>query len=73
MCCISFHSIESTCSQRNWVITNWAEPDNAEVQSEDLIHTQVEVKKKKKKKQEARRSWHHFHVLLIWAGICLQL
>jgi hypothetical protein len=66
MCCISFHSIESSCSQRNWVITNWAKPDNAEVQSEDLIHTQVEVKrKKKKKKQEARRSWHHFHVLLI--------
>jgi hypothetical protein len=53
MCCITFHSIESSCSQRNWVITNWAEPDNAEVQSEDLIHTQVEVKKKKKK-QEAR-------------------
>jgi hypothetical protein len=43
-----FHSIESSCSQRNWVITNWAEPDNAEVQSEDLIHTQLEVKKKKK-------------------------
>lgn len=49
MCCISFHSIESRYSQRNWVIANWAKPDDAEVQSEDLIHTQVEVKKKKKK------------------------
>ncbi len=44
-----FIQLKAVVHKRNWVITNWAKPNNAEVQSEDLIHTQVEVKKKKKK------------------------